>query len=71
MYVNKGGIVMTEEQLCIYRKRVQDYMTSREYFAGLFHEGFITEIEFHYLNLQLLMKYHLPEKSVFNQKDLK
>lgn len=61
---------LTKEQLQDYRKRVQSYQISREFFASLYHDGFITEIEFHLLNLILLMKYELPEKSVFNKKEI-
>lgn len=57
---------MTEEQLRNYRKRVQDYMTSREYFAGLFVDGVITERQFKKINNRLLKKYHLSKRTIFN-----
>ena len=60
----------TKTELIAYRQRLQNYIISREFFASLYREGFITEIEFHFINLQLLMKYDLPEKSVYNTKDI-
>lgn len=34
---------MTKEELLDYQKRVQEYMTSREYFIGLFCDVVISE----------------------------
>lgn len=60
----------TKDHLQDYRQRVQNYQISREFFASLYRDEFITEIEFHLLNLKLLMKYGLSEKSVFNRKEI-
>ena len=57
---------MTKEELLNYRKRVQEYMTSREYFAGLFRDGVISEKEFNKINNWLLKKYHLSKRTIFN-----
>lgn len=51
-----------------YRERVQNYLISREFLSSLYHDDFITELESHLLNLKLLMKYRISEKSVFNNK---
>ena len=59
-----------EERNLEYRLRVQSYLISREFISSLYHEGFITEIEFHLLNLKLLMKYRISENSVFNSKKI-
>lgn len=58
----------TKEQLRDYRKRVQNYQISREFFESLYQEGLIDEIDFDIINLQLLKKYGLSERSVFNAK---
>ena len=58
----------TKEQLQDYRKRVQNYQISREFFESLYQEGLIDEIDFDIINLQLLKKYGLSERSVFNAK---
>lgn len=58
----------TKEQLRDYRKRVQNYQISREFFENLYQEGLIDEIDFDIINLQLLKKYGLSERSVFNAK---
>ena len=57
-----------EERNKEYRERVQNYLISIEFLSNLYHDGFITEIEFHLLNLKLLMKYRISEKSIFNSK---
>ena len=57
---------MTKEELLDYRKRVQEYMTSREYFAGLFRDGVISEKEFNKINNRLLKKYRLSKRTIFN-----
>ena len=59
-----------EERILEYRQRVQSYLISREFISSLYHEGFITEIEFHLLNLKLLMKYKISLNSVFNSKKI-
>ena len=59
-----------EERNLEYRQRVQSYLISREFISSLYHEGFITEIEFHLLNLELLMKYGISLNSVFNSKKI-
>lgn len=58
----------TKDQLQDYRKRLQNYRISREYFESLYREGVIEEIDFDIINLQLLKKYGLSERSVFNAK---
>lgn len=45
-----------EERNLEYRQRVQSYLISGEFISSLYHKGFITKIEFHLLNLKLLMK---------------
>ena len=57
---------MTEEELCEYRRHVQGYLTSREHFAGLFHDGEISKKEFDKINNKLLKKYHLSKRTLFN-----
>ena len=58
----------TKEQLQDYRKRVQNYQISREFFESLYREGIIEEIDFYELNIKLLKKYRIPFNSVFNTK---
>ena len=58
----------TKEQLQEYRKRVQNYRISREFFESLYREGIIEEIDFYELNIKLLKKYRIPFNSVFNVK---
>ena len=62
---------MTDEEIRDYRKRLDQYRVSREFFANLFREGWITETEFEYLNHYLLIKYRISVKTVFNIKDRK
>lgn len=62
---------MTDEEIRDYRKRLNQYRVSREFFANLFREGWITETEFEYLNHYLLIKYRISVKTVFNIKDQK
>ena len=62
---------MTDEEIRDYRKRLIQYRVSREFFANLFREGWITETEFEYLNHYLLIKYRISVKTVFNIKDRK
>lgn len=57
---------MTEEQLREYRKRIQDYLNSREHFTGLFRDGEISKIEFDKINNKRLKKYHLSKRTLFN-----
>lgn len=57
-----------KEQLQDYRKRVQNYQISREFFESLYREGIIEEIDFYELNIKLLKKYRIPFNSVFNTK---
>ena len=59
---------LTKEQLQDYRKRLQNYKISREFFESLYHEGIIEEIDFYELNIKLLKKYRIPFDSVFNSK---
>ena len=49
-----------------YRARVHSYITSRTYFESLLKEGAITQEEFNEINNDLLSKYGLEKKSVFN-----
>ena len=58
----------TKEELQEYRKRVQNYQISREFFESLYREGIIEEIDFYELNIKLLKKYRIPFNSVFNTK---
>ena len=58
----------TKEELQEYRKRVQNYRISREFFESLYREGIIEEIDFYELNIKLLKKYRIPINSVFNTK---
>ena len=58
----------TKEQLQDYRKRVQNYQISREFFESLYREGIIEEIDFYEINIKLLKKYRIPFNSVFNAK---
>ena len=58
----------TKEELQEYRKRVQNYQISREFFESLYREGIIEEIDFYELNIKLLKKYRIPFNSVFNAK---
>ena len=58
----------TKEELQEYRKRVQNYQISREFFESLYREGIIEEIVFYELNINLLKKYRIPFNSVFNTK---
>ena len=58
----------TKEQLQDYRKRLQNYRISREFFESLYREGIIEEIVFYELNINLLKKYRIPFNSVFNTK---
>ena len=58
----------TKEELQEYRKRVQNYRISREFFESLYREGIIEEIDFYELNIKLLKKYRIPLNSVFNTK---
>ena len=58
----------TKEQLQDYRKRLQNYRISREFFESLYCEGIIEEIDFYELNIKLLKKYRIPFNSVFNTK---
>lgn len=62
---------MTDEEIRDYRKRLNQYRVSREFFANLFREGWIAETEFEYLNHYLLIKYRISVKTVFNIKDRK
>ena len=59
---------LTKEQLQDYRKRLQNYRISREFFESLYREGVIEEIDFYELNIKLLKKYRIPFDSVFNAK---
>ena len=59
---------LTKEQLQDYRKRLQNYRISREFFESLYREGVIEEIGFYELNIKLLKKYRIPFNSVFNNK---
>ena len=59
---------LTKEQLQDYRKRLQNYRISREFFESLYREGIIEEIDFYELNIKLLKKYRIPFNSVFNAK---
>lgn len=59
---------MTDEELRDYHKRLNQYRVSRDFFANLFSEGWISETEFEYLNHYLLMKYRISVKTVFNVK---
>ena len=58
----------TKEQLRDYRKRLQNYRISREFFESLYREEIIEEIDFYELNIKLLKKYRIPFNSVFNTK---
>ena len=58
----------TKEQLQDYKKRLQNYRISREFFESLYREGIIEEIDFYELNIKLLKKYRIPINSVFNTK---
>ena len=58
----------TKEQLQDYKKRLQNYRISREFFESLYREGIIEEIDFYELNIKLLKKYRIPFNSVFNTK---
>ena len=58
----------TKKELQEYRKRVQNYQISREFFESLYREGIIEEIDFYELNIKLLKKYRIPFNSVFNTK---
>ena len=58
----------TKEQLQDYRKRLQNYRISREFFESLYREGIIEEIDFYELNIKLLKKYRISFNSVFNAK---
>ncbi len=49
-----------------YRARVHSYITSRTYFESLLKEGAITQEEFSKINDDLLVKYGIEKKSVFN-----
>ena len=59
---------LTKEQLQEYRKRLQNYRISREFFESLYREGIIEEIDFYEINIKLLKKYRIPFNSVFNAK---
>ena len=59
---------LTKEQLQDYRKRLQNYRISREFFESLYREGIIEEIDFYELNIKLLKEYRIPLNSVFNTK---
>ena len=58
----------TKEQLQDYKKRLQNYRISREFFESLYREGIIEEIDFYELNIKLLKKYRIPFNSAFNTK---
>lgn len=58
----------TKKELQEYRKRVQNYQISREFFESLYREGIIEEIDFYEINIKLLKKYRIPFNSVFNTK---
>ena len=58
----------TKEQLQDYKKRLQNYRISREFFESLYREGIIEEIDFYELNIKLLKKYRISFNSVFNTK---
>lgn len=59
---------MTDEEIRDYHKRLNQYRVSRDFFANLFREGWITETEFEYLNQYLLIKYHIEVKIVYSMK---
>ena len=59
-----------EERNLEYRQRVQSYLIGGEFISSLYQKGFITKIEFHLLNLKLLMKYRISLNSVFNSKKI-
>lgn len=62
---------MTDKEVCDCHKRLNQYRVSRDFFANLFREGWITETEFEYLNHYLLIKYSISVKTVFNKKEQK
>lgn len=57
---------MTEEELREYRKRVLDYLTSREHFEGLFPDGEISKKEFDKINNKLQKKYIYRKEHLLN-----
>ena len=48
-----------------YRKRLHSYIVSMQYFKSLLESGDITEEEYSLIERDVLLKYRLPEDSLF------
>ncbi len=51
-----------------YRRQVHRYMLSRSFYESLLHDALLTTSEYRQINAQLLAKYGLDNRSIFNDE---
>ena len=51
-----------------YRRRVHRYMLSRSFYESLLRDALLTMSEYRQINAELLAKYQLNERSIFNDE---
>ena len=51
-----------------YRRRVHRYLLSRSFYESLLQDALLTTSEYRQINAELLAKYQLNERSIFNDE---
>ena len=51
-----------------YRRRVHRYMLSRSFYESLLRDELLTPNEYRQINAELLAKYQLNERSIYNDE---
>ena len=51
-----------------YRSRVHRYILSRSFYESLLQDALLTTSEYRQINAELLAKYQLNERSIFNDE---